>query len=146
MRLDSPARMFDSPAFQAGKRIHGATIVMKGYLLLPTRRAHITVRDMDVGTLPSALRLRSLIIDANPISIEGDIIGCGVDFTQNRGFYTKNGKFLGPYSEYLLYSTTNIITTSSHRSSIREPRQRPGNIPHHRASILGRVHQSEFRA
>lgn len=28
-------------------------------------------------------------------TVAGDIIGCGVDFSQNRAFYTKNGAFLG---------------------------------------------------
>ncbi|CAL1697238.1 unnamed protein product [Somion occarium] len=30
-----------------------------------------------------------------PVFDSGDIIGCGVDFSQNRAFYTKNGTFLG---------------------------------------------------
>ncbi|THH00347.1 hypothetical protein EW026_g2171 [Hermanssonia centrifuga] len=30
-----------------------------------------------------------------PTFDSGDIIGCGVDFSQNRAFYTKNGAFLG---------------------------------------------------
>lgn len=29
--------------------------------------------------------------------VAGDIVGCGIDFSQNRAFYTKNGTFLGPY-------------------------------------------------
>lgn len=28
-------------------------------------------------------------------SIAGDIIGCGIDFSQHRAFFTKNGTFLG---------------------------------------------------
>lgn len=30
--------------------------------------------------------------------LAGDTIGCGVDFSQNRAFYTKNGVFLGKSS------------------------------------------------
>ncbi|GBE78657.1 SPRY-domain-containing protein [Sparassis crispa] len=30
-----------------------------------------------------------------PTFDSGDVIGCGVDFSQNRAFYTKNGNFLG---------------------------------------------------
>jgi len=29
------------------------------------------------------------------LSLVGDIIGCGIDFTQNKMFYTKNGSLLG---------------------------------------------------
>lgn len=31
----------------------------------------------------------------------GDVIGCGIDFSQNRAFYTKNGTFLGMFFEGL---------------------------------------------
>jgi hypothetical protein len=35
-------------------------------------------------------------------SLAGDVIGCGIDFTQHKVFYTKNGTFLGKSSLSLL--------------------------------------------
>lgn len=32
--------------------------------------------------------------------IASDIVGCGVDFTLNRAFYTKNGAYLGIFPAY----------------------------------------------
>jgi hypothetical protein len=29
-----------------------------------------------------------------------DVVGCGIDFSQNRAFYTKNGTFLGAYPSH----------------------------------------------
>lgn len=44
----------------------------------------------------------------------GDVVGCGVDFSLNRAFYTKNGTFLGLYSSFLkLIYYANLITTGN---------------------------------
>src|ERR1700722_15290775 len=78
---------------QAGSETHGATMVTMECHLLPNGQAPNTVQNLEVrGPLLFFLRSRRLIFHA-----AGDIIGCGVDFSQNRGFYTKNGTFLGSY-------------------------------------------------
>lgn len=58
--------------------------------------------------LDLALPVRSSIVDLWTYLIRAtahDVIGCGVDFTLNKAFYTKNGTLLGERS-YQCYDKT----------------------------------------
>lgn len=58
---------------------------------------------------------------ADFICVAGDVIGCGVDFTEGRAFYTKNGEFLSMSPAILsLRSFLNFLC----RESIPKPSRR----------------------
>jgi hypothetical protein len=92
----------DYLVFPAGNQIPGAIMVMMAILL--------QLRSLG---LPLALRLEvSTFIDllfSCSFLVAGDIIGCGIDFTTHKAFFTKNGTLIG---ELVLYpSATNVVTT-----------------------------------
>ncbi|KAI0638786.1 SPRY-domain-containing protein [Trametes polyzona] len=58
----------------------------------------------------------------------GDVIGCGVDFSQNRVFYTKNGTFLGMVFENV-GKTTEIYPSIGMRQTNECIRANFGNAP-----------------
>jgi hypothetical protein len=60
-----------------------------------TRMGHLSDLRLEVSdsVLPWMCDLSANTCDL--FLIVGDIIGCGVDFTQNKVFYTKNGALLG---------------------------------------------------
>lgn len=58
-----------------------------------------------------------LIARSSGLSVlAGDIIGCGLDFTTNRAFFTKNGKLIGKV--YLVQTRKIILFLSLVRPSI----------------------------
>ncbi|KAI0327266.1 SPRY-domain-containing protein [Cubamyces sp. BRFM 1775] len=58
----------------------------------------------------------------------GDVIGCGIDFSQNRVFYTKNGSFLGLVFENV-GKTTEIYPCIGMRQTNESIRANFGNAP-----------------
>ncbi|OBZ79836.1 Ran-binding protein 9 [Grifola frondosa] len=58
----------------------------------------------------------------------GDIIGCGVDFSQNRAFYTKNGAFLGMVFDNVGKSTE-LYPSIGMRHTAEAVRANFGNAP-----------------
>ncbi|OJT07939.1 Ran-binding protein 10 [Trametes pubescens] len=58
----------------------------------------------------------------------GDVIGCGVDFSQNRVFYTKNGSFLGMVFENV-GKATDIYPCIGMRQTNESIRANFGNAP-----------------
>ncbi|KAI0353184.1 SPRY-domain-containing protein [Trametes cingulata] len=63
-----------------------------------------------------------------PTFDSGDVIGCGVDFSQNRVFYTKNGSFLGMVFENV-GKTTEIYPCIGMRQTNESIRANFGSAP-----------------
>ena len=78
-------------AFQDGRRILGDITGKVALYVLGTRMGPLLEPRLEASTTS----LRTLT-DLRPcLFLVGDIIGCGIDFTQNKIFYTKNGSLLG---------------------------------------------------
>ena len=56
----------------------------------------------NIGRKPSA--------ELIPADAAGDVIGCGVDFTKHKVFYTKNGNFLGECASIGLTNPFNYLS------------------------------------
>ncbi|KZT68756.1 SPRY-domain-containing protein [Daedalea quercina L-15889] len=64
-----------------------------------------------------------------PTFDSGDIIGCGIDFSQNRAFYTKNGAFLGMLFENIPTATVALYPSIGMRHNGESVRANFGQVP-----------------
>jgi hypothetical protein len=83
--------MLVSVNFLGGKKILGATMAMTVTLFL-LRRQEIPTDPLLAVTICCDHSLGEFW--SNTLK-GGDTIGAGIDFSQNRAFYTKNGAFIG---------------------------------------------------
>jgi hypothetical protein len=83
--------MLVSISFLGGRRILGATMAMTGTLSL-LRKQETPMGPLLAVSICCPHSLGEFWSDTLK---GGDIIGAGIDFSQNRAFFTKNGTFIG---------------------------------------------------
>ena len=87
---DSLPEIVVSTSFLAGSRIRGATMAMMVTPSLPRRQGIPMGPPLAVSMLRFAPSRKW-----SDIFQGGDIVGAGIDFSQNRAFFTKNGTLIG---------------------------------------------------
>ena len=100
--------MYAYPVCRGGRKILGVTTGMMVSRFRRRKWDHLTAQRIPVR--PHLLTQSYLL---NNKKIAGDVIGCGIDFSQHRAFYTKNGDLLGmgvkPLLPFVLISISGSV-------------------------------------